>query len=157
MTQLTVVIGVGNVYRRDDGVGPAVAEVVEARRLPGVRVVRCAAETTALLDAWTGSGLAVIVDASVGGTPGRVRYGTFDDFGDAPQLSSHELSLTQTYQLALALGRAPESVRVVTVDVADTSHGVGLTPAVRAAITEAVRSVERIIVEQSEKSADKKA
>ena len=86
-----------------------------------------------------------------------MRYGTFDDFGDAPQLSSHELSLTQTYQLALALGRAPESVRVVTVDVADTSHGVGLTPAVRAAITEAVRSVERIIVEQSEKSADKKA
>ena len=34
----SVVIGIGNDHRRDDGVGPAVARAVAARSLPGVRV-----------------------------------------------------------------------------------------------------------------------
>ena len=52
-----VVIGIGNDHRRDDGIGPAVAAAVAARGLPGVRVHRCAAEPTAILDAWDGSRL----------------------------------------------------------------------------------------------------
>ena len=37
---MTLVIGVGNPDRGDDGVGPAVASRVAALGLPGVRVVR---------------------------------------------------------------------------------------------------------------------
>ena len=68
-----VVVGIGNPHRRDDGVGPAVAARVAARRLPGVRVIDCAAEPAALLEAWAGAPLAVLVDAVSGGVPGRVR------------------------------------------------------------------------------------
>ena len=152
---MTVVIGVGNSYRRDDGVGPAVAAEVERRRLPGVRVVRCAMETTAILDAWEGAGLAVVVDGAAGGTPGRVRPCGIDDFVEQKAVSSHELGLKQAYELALVLGRAPDSVVVVTVDVGDTGHGVGLSPAVSAALPEAVRVVERVVGEQAHKSRDK--
>ena len=154
MTKPTVVIGVGNVYRRDDGVGPAVAGAVEARALPVVRVVRCAAETTALLDAWAGAGLAVVVDAAVGGTPGRVRHCDLAELAEAPQLSSHELSLSHTHELARVLGRAPESVRVVAVEIADAGHGTGLSPAVQSAVPVAVGIVESLVREQSEKALD---
>jgi hydrogenase maturation protease len=140
-----VVIGVGNPDRRDDGVGPAVAAAVFVP--PGVVVVSCPAEPTAILDAWDGSELAVLVDAAVGGTPGRVRSGTIDELGMAAEkpFSSHDLSLPQTYELARALGRAPGALVVVTVEIADAGHGVGLSPPVAAALPEAVRLVERLV------------
>ena len=152
-----MVIGVGNRYRRDDGVGPEVAAAVEALRLPGVRVLRCGTETTAILDAWDGAGLAVVVDAAVvdaavGGTPGRVRQCALDDLAAQTPVSSHELSLRQTYELARALDRAPGSVVVVTVDVADTGHGVGLSAAVAAALPELVRVVQRVVGQQTQEA-----
>jgi hydrogenase maturation protease len=145
-----VVIGVGNTFRRDDGVGPAVAAAVTAA--PGVAVVICPAEPTAVLDAWDGSEVAVVVDAAVGGPPGRIRTGTLDEYAARKPVSSHDLGLQQTYLLGRELGRAPAELVVVTVDIADAGHGVGLTPAVAAALPEAVRIVERLVGEQAQKA-----
>lgn len=145
---MIVVIGVGNIFRRDDGIGPAVAEAVEATALPGVAVLRCATETTAFLDAWDGADLAVVVDAAAGGTPGRVRLCTADDLAGATPVSSHGLSLTQSYELARVLDRAPSRLVIVTIDVADTGYGPGLSPAVAAALPEAVRIIQRVVGEQ---------
>jgi hydrogenase maturation protease len=143
-----VVIGVGNTFRRDDGVGPAVAAAVAQMRLPDVRVV-CTAETAAILDAWEGTQVAVVVDAATGGTPGLVRHCDLEDLAEHPLLSSHELSLTQTYELARALGRAPGRLVIVSVDAADTGYGRGLSPAVAAAQPEALRAVQRVVGEQT--------
>ncbi len=70
----TVLIGVGNPYRRDDGIGPALAAAIAERELPGVTVLTGDAEPSRLLDAWHGAKLAVLVDAgcSVEPVPGRV-------------------------------------------------------------------------------------
>ena len=108
-----VVIGIGNDHRRDDGIGPAVAAAVAARELPGVRVHRCAAEPTAILDAWEGAGVAVIVDAVMGGVPGRVGRCSLDEVTESATLSSHDLNLRQTYEVVRALGRVPAAVVVV--------------------------------------------
>lgn len=141
----SVVIGIGNDHRRDDGVGPAVARAVAARSLPGVRVLDCAAEPTAILDAWAGAELAVLVDAADGGRPGRIRSHRLDDILEPRPVSSHDLSLAQTWHLGRALGRAPAAVVVVTVDAADTGHGVGLTSAVAAAVPAASALVEAVL------------
>ena len=160
-----VVIGVGNPYRRDDGIGPAVAAAVVGP--PGVVVVSCPAEPTAILDAWEGARLAVLIDAAVGEPAGRVRAGTLDESA-APEkpVSSHDLSLSQTYELGRALGRAPDALVVVTIGIGMTSgismtsgigdagYGIGLSPAVAAALPEAVRIVERLVAEQPQESGD---
>lgn len=151
-----VVIGIGNPYRRDDGIGPAVAAAVGNLALPGVRVLACAGEMTQILDGWAGVATAVVVDATAGGTPGRVRRCGLDDFVDGTPFSSHELSLRTTYELACALGRAPDSVVVVTVDVADTDHGEGLSPAVAAALPHAVDAVLGVLVEQAHEAGHQK-
>ncbi len=103
-----VVIGLGNAHRRDDGVGLAVAAEV-GRQCPGVPVVQCAVEPAALIDAWDGADVAVIVDAAVGqdAIAGRVRRGGIGDLASPGVLSSHDLDLAATYRLAAALGRAP--------------------------------------------------
>lgn len=152
-----MVIGVGNGLRRDDGIGPAVASAVADLRMPGVRVVACAAEITAILDAWDGAALAVVVDAAVvdaaaGGTPGRVRRCGLDALAEHRPLGSHELNLRQAYELGRVLGRAPGAVQVVTVDVGDTGHGPGLSPPVAAALPEAVRVVQRVVAEQADEA-----
>jgi hydrogenase maturation protease len=144
-----VVIGLGNSFRRDDGVGPAVVAAVDAMGLPGVRMA-CAAEMTDLLDVWDSAALAVVVDAAVGQDPGSVLRCELADLTDEKPLSSHGFSLTQTYDLARALGRAPSRLVVVSVGVADTGHGVGLSPAVQAALPEAARVVRRAVEQAQE-------
>jgi hydrogenase maturation protease len=131
-----VVIGVGNSYRRDDGVGLVVAADIAERALPGLRVRHGVAESSAFLDAWSGARLAIVVDAAVtpGAVPGRVRrFTSVDDFAARP-VSSHGLDLAQAMELGTVLGRVPAALVLYTVDVDDTGYGAGLTPAVAAAV-----------------------
>jgi hydrogenase maturation protease len=59
----SVVIGVGNEFRRDDGAGPAVIARLRGLVPPGVDLVVTDGEPTRLIEAWTGAALAVVVDA----------------------------------------------------------------------------------------------
>ncbi|MGX9791166.1 hydrogenase maturation protease [Mycobacterium sp. MMS18-G62] len=139
-----VVIGIGNSFRRDDGVGLVVAEEVAHRGLPDVRVVTAIGEPTAILEAWCDAPLAVVIDAATGEDvcPGRIRRWTPDQ-SPAPggAVSSHAISLPQAYELGEALKQLPHQLVVLCVDVADTDYGPGLTPAVAAAVPAAVEAV----------------
>jgi len=138
-----VVIGIGNDFRRDDGVGLTVAGEITERHLPGVRVVTEIGEPGALLEAWNGVARAVVVDAAAGedSTPGRIRRWTACDLEATAVASSHALGLAQTCALGQALARMPHELVVFTVDIADTNHGIGLTPAVAAAVPDLVEAV----------------
>lgn len=137
-----IVIGIGNRYRRDDGVGIVVADEVARQNPPGVRVITAIGEPGALLEAWSGIERAVVIDAAIsdGLTPGRVQRWTSIDDAQAI-VSSHALGLAQTYALGQALGRVPDELVVFTVDVVDTGNGVGLTSAVAEAVAGVVRAV----------------
>lgn len=143
MTPTAVVIGIGNDFRRDDGVGLAVARRIDERRLPGVRVVTGIGEPTELLDAWSRAPRAVVIDAALGadGEPGRVRRWAAPELPAGPVVSSHALGLAQGYALARALGRAPAELTVFTVDIVDTGQGPGLSSPVAAAIPAVVDAV----------------
>jgi hydrogenase maturation protease len=138
-----LVIGIGNSYRRDDGVGLTVADEIAKCRLPGVQVKTAIGEPGAILDAWTGAELAVVVDAAMGEglTPGRVRRWIPGDVDGPAAVSSHALGLPQTYALGQALGQLPDKLVVFTVEVADVDHGIGLTPAVAAAVPDVLDAV----------------
>ena len=141
MTGGIVVIGLGNSYRGDDGVGVVAADALNELALPGVRVVTDIVEPMSLLEAWSGAELAVVIDGAVGmpPTPGRVRRCALSDVvvvGDG--LSSHGVDIVRTHALGQALGRAPEALVVFTIEVADTGHGIGLTSQVAAAVPEVV-------------------
>jgi hydrogenase maturation protease len=148
-----VVIGIGNPYRRDDGVGPAVAAAIDEQTIPGVRVVKRVDDPMSLLDAWSGATLAVLVDAATtnASTPGRVHRVMVGDVTAAGGLSTHELDVTQALALGQAVGRAPDQFVVFTIEAADTSHGVGLTPEVAAAVPEVVAAAVAEIASSSSK------
>lgn len=135
-----LVIGLGNPFRSDDGVGPAVADELERLSLDGVRVLTVSDDPTELIDAWAGVELAVVVDAGVdpagdgNTTPGRIRRWTPDADDPPAPVSSHVLDLPATYALGRVLGRIPQRLVVFAVDAAEVGYGVTLTPAVAAAV-----------------------
>lgn len=146
--QHAVLVGVGNRFRRDDGVGPAVAEACAARELPGVRVCAELADPTELLELWAGAPLAVLVDAVVSGAAaGTVTRRAVDELQDAAAVSSHGMDIASMVRLGRALDRLPAELVVITVEAADTGHGAGLTPAVAAAVPDAVGAVLALLGE----------
>lgn len=144
VTGNVVVIGLGNGYRRDDGVGPVIAAAVDERALPGVRVVNQIADSLSLLEAWSGAALAVLVDAAISSrsAPGRVRLCALSEVTGPRVLSSHGLDVSGALALGRALDRLPAQLVILTVDAEDTSHGVGLTPKVAAAVPQAIVAIE---------------
>jgi hydrogenase maturation protease len=139
-----VVVGLGNGYRRDDGVGVAAATALDDLGMPGVRVRTGIAEPMSLLEVWTGAELAVVIDAAIvtPPTPGRIRRCDLSDVPPQPNgLSSHSVDVGRAHALGQALGRVPDALVVFTIEVADTGHGTGLTPQVARAVPKLVGMV----------------
>jgi len=143
-----VVIGVGNEFRRDDGIGPEVLSRLDGRAADSVRLVASDGEPARMIEAWTGARLAVVIDAVLACPPtrahlppptspcaGRLHRIVVDraSAADVHAVSTHGLGLGQSVALARALDRMPERLIVHAVEVTDVGHGVGLTPAVAAA------------------------
>ena len=142
--QPAVVIAIGNPYRRDDGIGPAVASEIDRLQLPGVRVVMSDGEPVALLAAWEGTDLAIVVDAirHEPPCPGRVHRLTATELDtDSATASSHGFGIPYALQLSRALNRQPGRLVLFGIETADTSAGSGLSAPVAAAVPTAVAAV----------------
>ncbi|GLH99755.1 hydrogenase maturation protease [Phytohabitans aurantiacus] len=143
-----VVIGIGNIYRRDDGLGPAVASLLVGS-LPGVEIVETDGEATRLLEFWTGARIAVVVDAVRvrGGTPGRIhRFDESELAVDVPGARhSHAVRLGDVVALARVLDRLPERLVIFAVEVTDTGYGLGLSAPVAAASATVANEIARLL------------
>ena len=146
----TVVLGLGNPVRCDDGVGIAVAEAVQQllidNPLAGVRVATSARGGFEVIDLLQGCQRAVIIDCLdvPHPRPGRVRRLALDQVAGAPRLiDAHGLSLPLVFRLAAGLGIAmPSQVEILGVEAADTlTLGETLTPAVLAAVAPLARRI----------------
>ncbi len=137
-----LVIGVGNSFRRDDGVGLAVADEIARLALPDVEVMTAIGEPGAILDAWSGVPSTIVIDAAVGdgASPGRIRRWAPGD-ATMSAVTSHALGLPATYALGQVLGRIPDELIVLTVDVTEVGYGDGLTSQIAAAVPRVVSRV----------------
>jgi len=131
-----VVIGVGNEFRRDDGIGPAVVARLRDRAPATVELLVSDGEPARLIEAWSGADLAVVVDAvrSEPAVPGRLHRLVLDEADPAAPypVSSHGLGLGEAVGLAQALGRMPGRLIVHAVEAADLGTGPGLSEPVAA-------------------------
>jgi hydrogenase maturation protease len=145
------VVGVGNEFRHDDGVGWTVVERLreraEDRSLPPDTVfATCDGDPGRLIGLWESAALAVVVDAAHAHpcTPGRVHRLELDAEHVTPPsaASSHGLGLGEAVELARVLGLLPDRLVVYAVEGTDGSFGKGLSPAVADAVEPLVAAVE---------------
>ncbi|GAA2280381.1 peptidase M52 [Streptomyces ruber] len=150
-----VVIGVGNEFRHDDGVGCAVLARLAERAAgrpplpplpPGTVLTACDGDPARLLGLWENAGLAVVVDAARAepSRPGRVHRLVLDAARpgrSATATSSHGLGLGDAVELSRVLGRLPDRLVVYAVEGADRSPGKGLSAPVAARVDALARDV----------------
>jgi hydrogenase maturation protease len=155
-----IVIGVGNEYRRDDGLGPWVIDRLRERGLPDALLDVSLGETTELIDLWNGADLAIVVDAITADVDSASRAASSTRPGRIHRLSvvnppaercraAHGLDLGETVELARILGRLPDRLLLYVVEVTDINFGIGLSAEVGAA---AARLVDEIIGEVAARS-----
>lgn len=142
-----VVVGAGNRFRRDDGVGAAAVDVLQGSLPSGVEVVESDGEAARLLDAWEGADLAVVIEAvRRGDAPGTVTRVRVDGEPGAPRTrdtpsGSHDLGMGAAIELGRALGRLPGRLVIVGVEPQDLGQGEGLSPPVQASLARVVAAV----------------
>jgi hydrogenase maturation protease len=152
--QRTVVVGVGNEFRGDDGAGPQVIARLRALQpddasLSGVTLALSDGEPGRMIDLWEGARLAVVVDAVRDSSlpPGhtcQLPAGSLAGGADGAA-SSHGIGLGDTVELARVLGRLPARLTVLAVVGRDFGFGTGLTAEVAAAVAELVEQVREIV------------
>jgi hydrogenase maturation protease len=145
-----VVVALGSALRRDDGVGPVVLERLSGGlRAAGIR--HLSASPLDLFGWWDQVPLAVVIDACRGGLPGSVHAmeadadGALDHTTGPPTASSHGLGVLQVLRASRLLGTAPDRVIFVAVSGLDFGPGVGLSPAVAAAVRPAAGTVLEVL------------
>jgi hydrogenase maturation protease len=133
-----LVIGIGNDFRRDDGVGLAVVRRLRALEIPQLSCLECLGDAASLLEAWGDRGDVVLVDAMVSGAPpGSVLRLDLRQQALAPSAtlhSTHALSISDAVQLADALGRLPQRLVLYAVEAADVGYGEALSADVERAV-----------------------
>jgi hydrogenase maturation protease len=142
-----VVIGLGNPYMKDDGVGIQAAKQLRHLDLgAGVMVFEYQTLELSLLWQFRGASKVIIVDAlKSGGRAGTVStYVITPRDGPLPALSSlHALQLYDMFDLANQAGLLPCPVTIVGVEPEDCNLGEGLTEEVSAALPRVVDAVVR--------------
>jgi hydrogenase maturation protease len=144
----TVVVGIGNDFRRDDGAGLAAVRLLKKYPIPGIEFVELNGEVTRLLKTLQDCDSAIIIDAvQSGASPGIIhRFDAAHESlpGIASQRSTHGISLGSLLELARAQGQFPKRLVVYGIEGASFDHGRDLTPDVAAALG---RLVERVRID----------
>ena len=137
------VIGIGNEYRRDDGVGPALVAALAHHELAGVRLAVSDGEPSRLLADWEDVDFVIVVDAVLcePSHPGRIHRTRVEELRPHTGASSHGLGIPEAVALARVLDRLPGRMLVYAVEAADVSLGTGLSPDVTAALPDLVDAV----------------
>ncbi len=139
MESVTLILGLGNSLRGDDGIGPRVVEELTRRGLPDrVTVVDGGTGGPDLMQVLEGWKRVVVVDAAeIGQEPGQFVRFTLDQVRLArttDSFSLHHAGLSEALALADALGRALPEMVIFGVQPSEVGWREGLSPAVQTAL-----------------------
>ena len=145
MKPTSVVIGVGNRWRRDDAAGLEVIDALRERVDDSVLLVESDGEPTRLLDAFALAPQVIMVDAVVTGDhpPGTVHRFTDTELPNQMGIgqSSHLVQLVESIELGKLLGGLPNGLTLIGIEAVDFDNGEGMTDAVAAGVAAATAAV----------------
>jgi len=143
-------LGVGNLHRADDGVGPLLAERLAADKVfmkKGIDVQPHSGEGASLMHLWEGVDRVVIVDAMKSGAP----LGSVHRFDVAAQklqngvfrYSSHLFGLAEAVEMSRVLGSLPKEMIIYGIEGEEFTFGADLSPAVAKVLPEVEAAVRK--------------
>jgi hydrogenase maturation protease len=141
-----VIIGVGNLLLKDEGVGVHVAQELQKKDLPSaVEVHDGGVAGIGLLDFFQGASKVLLIDAAdMNLDAGAVVRFTPEEVAgkiDGPRFSAHEVGVLEILDLARALDQYPPEVVIFGIQPKEIAWGTELSPEVQASIPKAVEAV----------------
>ncbi len=133
-----IVVGIGNLIMKDEGVGIHVIRQLETMGLPeDIELIDGGTHSYDLLDFFSESDVSIVVDAMLtGGEPGTIYRAPLDELNLKPhsQINSlHEMHFVEAVEMVRMLGYHPE-VLVFGVEPKSIELGLELTPEVAAKV-----------------------
>ena len=142
----TVIVGIGNDLRGDDGAGLAAARLLKHLRVSGLEVLEIGGDITDLLDTFSDCDVVVLIDAVVSQNPPGTIHRLDASLDPLPvhydRRSTHGVGLSAIVELARSQGRLPRSVYVYGIEASSYEYGTDLSEPVLAAVKEVVVLVE---------------
>jgi len=149
-----LVVGLGNLLMRDDGVGVHAAQRLAADPPPGAGVVDAGTAVWHLMSLLQGVTRLLAIDAMcAGGAPGSIYVVRIDEVRASPRpFSAHSLGLPEVLR-GLAPGGGPREALVLGVEPEEVGYGMELSQAVQAALPRVMDEARRIVARwQAEES-----
>lgn len=144
MEKKTIVIGIGNLILKDEGVGVHAVRKLEAMELPpGVEVIDGGTDTMELLAVFQDFEKIIVIDAlKAGGEPGTIYRITPEEVMQdyKRSLSLHEVDLLDVLGMAKQLGGHGEVV-IIGVEPKEISCSIELTPEIEAKLPHVMDAV----------------
>ena len=140
-----LVIGVGNEFRGDDAVGLEVTARLETSAPQGVTVLRHSGDGVGLMERWESSDSVVVIDAMRSGRPVgsllRHEVGQTGEYRQGSGASSHGFGVSESVELARAMGRLPKSLVIYGIEAASFDLGSEMSIEVKKTIDAVVEAV----------------
>ncbi|MBI5639469.1 MAG: hydrogenase maturation protease [Nitrospirae bacterium] len=143
----TLVLGVGNLLRRDDGIGIHVIRELERAGLPeSVRILDGGTAGLDLVTYLEGIDRLIIVDALIAdGKPGDIRILTQEQTGEDYFLSGHLGRLGDMLDMTAVLGKRPETTIVGIIPADCEGYGETLSPELYPAVARAAGLIAQML------------
>jgi len=140
-----VVLGLGNEFRGDDGLGVLAGRRLQEEAWPGVSIRTASGEGTALMDAWQEADAVILVDAVHSGAPPGTLHRLDAHQQRIPSdffhYSTHAFSVAEAVEMARALHQLPPQLLLYGIEGQNFAQGAGLSPQVTAVIDELLAQV----------------
>lgn len=140
MSAKPLIIGIGNRYRGDDGLGCLIVDELKKRIFNSAEIIEHNGDPASLIDLWDGRSQVILIDAvSSGADLGTIYYfdlrqqtlpDTFRNY------STHAFGVVEAVELARVLGKLPKHIIFFGIEgesfKLDTQQSSGLEPAISA-------------------------
>ena len=139
-----VVIGVGNLLQKDEGIGIHTVKALEKMEMPDNVTIIDGGTSPDILACTRGGDKLIIIDAArAGGEPGTIYRFQPDDIvaESGEMLSVHELGVPQNLRLMLLSGDEPSEVIIIGIEPKEIDWGIELSPELEMKIPEIISVV----------------
>lgn len=141
----TLLIGIGNAFRSDDGVGVKMVRELAAMNIPNTRCKEATGEGATLMDSWRGFDQVILFDAvSADNPPGTiVRINANEQMVPSGlfNYSTHAFSVAEAIEMARVLQQLPKSLQIYGIEGGNFGSGLTLSAQVEAAKQQVIEEV----------------
>ena len=159
-TQDTLILGIGNILLKDEGVGVHVVRRMKDLLLPdNVEVLDGGTAGLDLVDFIADCKKLIVIDAvTTGGKPGTIYRLTEENLNIGPKaiMSFHEIDFLDALHMSEVTGNKPEEIVVIGVEPKDMSSGTELSPEIEEGIPHIINIVINELRSSIERSSNDK-